>query len=101
MTRTAIEIRRWFGKVALLLAGVWIAVLIALTAGGSVPALNLVLGVLPAVAFGPATYFAVGLHRTDGPERINKLWPWALGAAVVGMVLLLGSAYGLYRSERS
>lgn len=105
MTRTAIEIRRWFGKVALLLAGLWVVVLIALIAGvsrgGSTPALNLVLGVLPAVAFVPATYFAIGLHRTDDPERINKLWPWALGLAVVGMVLLIGSAFGLYQSEQS
>jgi hypothetical protein len=97
--------RRWFGKVALLLAGLWVVVLIALVAGiaqgASVPALNLVLGVLPAVAFGPAAYFAIGLHRTDDPERINKLWPWALGLAVLGMVLLFGSAYGLYQAQQS
>ncbi|MFC7278570.1 hypothetical protein ACFQS1_31715 [Paractinoplanes rhizophilus] len=105
MTRTAIEIRRWFGKVALLLAGLWVVVLVALVAGiaqgGSVPVLNLVLGVLPAVAFVPATYFAIGLHRTDDPEQINKFWPWALGLAIAGMVLLIGSAYGLYRVEQS
>jgi hypothetical protein len=97
--------RRWFGKVALLLAGLWVVVLIALVAGiaqgTSVPAVNLVLGVLPVVAFGPATYFAIGLHRTDDPERINKLWPWALGLAALGMVLLFGSAYGLYQAQQS
>ena len=105
MTRTAIELRRWLGKVALLLAGTWavvgLAVVVGAVQGASVPALNIALTVLPIVAFAPAVYFAIGLHRTDDPERINRLWPWALGLAVIGMAIFLGSVYGLYQAEQS
>jgi hypothetical protein len=50
VTRTAIEMRLWFGKVALLLVGLWIVVGVAVLGGAAqgaaVPTLNLVLLIL-------------------------------------------------------
>jgi uncharacterized membrane protein YgdD (TMEM256/DUF423 family) len=97
--------RRWFGKVALLLVGLWVVVGVAVISGAaqgaSVPAVNIVLLVVPIVAFAPAAWFAIRLHRTDDPERISQLWPWALGLAILGMVIFLGGVYGLYQAEQS
>lgn len=104
VTRNAIELRRWFGKMALVLVLLWAVVGLAtiggIARGASAPALHLVLLVVPAIAFVPAAYFAVALHRTDDEERINKLWPRALGLAVLGMVVFLGSLYGFYKAGK-
>lgn len=104
VTRNAIEMRRWFGKMALVLVLLWGVVVLAtvggIARGGSAPALHLVVLAVPALAFGPAAYFAINLHRTEDEERIKKLWPLALGLAALGMVVFLGSMYAFYKAGK-
>jgi peptidoglycan/LPS O-acetylase OafA/YrhL len=92
----ALEMRRLAGKVALLLAGIYVLVLFVVMVGVSkgtrLPVLEWVLLPLPAFAFGPAVVDAVRLHRTADPARMKPLWRRSLALAVLGSVVLVAEA---------
>src|SRR4051794_24454194 len=97
----ATELRRWVGKLVLFLAFTWVIVLISGVSGAlrgaDIPLLNAIIFLLPGLAFGPAAYFAVQLHRTEDKATLDQLWPKALVYGVTGLVLLFGGAYVLYQ----
>lgn len=105
MTQTAIGGRRLVGKFVLFLVLCWVVVLISGVAGAfrgaSFEALNVVLAILPGLAFVPAAYFAVRLHMTADPGQVNRLWPRSLILGIAGLVLLFGAAYGIYQAGQS
>lgn len=99
MTQTAIEARRLIGKVVLFLALCWLVVLIAGVSGAlqgaSFKPMNVALAIIPGVAFLPAAFYSVQLHRTSDATQITRLWPKALVFGTVGLALLVGAAYML------
>jgi hypothetical protein len=105
VTQAAIEMRRFVGKVVLFLTLCWVVVLISGVAGAvrgaSVEPLNVVAALLPGCTFVPAAYFAVRLHTTSDPERLDQIWPKTLVYGVAGLVLLFGAAYAIYRMDQS
>lgn len=105
MTETALEIRRWAGKLVLFLTLCWLIVLIAGVAGGmrgaSAPALNFVIMLIPGCAFVPGALLAIQLHRTSDPHRVDQLWRRSAILGVAGLVLLIGAGYALYEMGQS
>ena len=104
MTESAIEMRRFAGKLVMFFAGCYVLVflgaIVSVSRGTSVPALNWVVILVPAGAFGPATYYAVKLHTTKNPERLRAYWPRTLVYGLAGLVLLFSGAYSLYQAGR-
>ncbi|GID98019.1 hypothetical protein ACFQFC_15830 [Amorphoplanes digitatis] len=100
MTGTAVELRRLVGKFVLFFVGCWLIVLVAGVAGAlrgaSVEPLRFAILLIPGCAFVPAAYYAVGLHRSDDPGQLDRIWPKAIVYGLAGLVLLFGTAYGLY-----
>jgi hypothetical protein len=105
MAAAAAEMRRWVGKLVLFLAGCWVVVLVAGIAGAlrgaSLDPVNFLVALIPGCAFVPAAYFATRLHTTSEPGELDRLWPKTLGYGLAGLVLLIGSGYGLYRMGQS
>lgn len=104
MTGAAVELRRLVGKVVLFLAGCWLMVLVAGVSGGlrgaSVEPWRFIILLIPGCAFVPATYYAIGLHRTSDPGQLDRIWPKAIVYGMAGLVLLFGTAYSLYQMDR-
>lgn len=88
--------RRLVGKLALLIAFVYLLVLvggiITLAQHTSVSVITWPLLAIPAAAFGPAVVDAVQLHRTSDPDRMKKLWRRCGLYALIGLVLLIADA---------
>jgi hypothetical protein len=84
--QTAIEIRRWAGKLVLFLALCWVLVLISLLSGAargaSVPPLDIALAVLPGCAFGPAAISQCSCTGRRMPSRLAGCGPgpWFTGS---------------------
>lgn len=101
MMQAAVQGRRLAGKMVLFLVLCWLVVLISGVAGAtrgvSFEPLNILVAVLPGVAFVPAAYFAVRLHLTSERAELDRLWPRTLVYGVAGLVLLFGAAYAVYR----
>ncbi|MDG4805810.1 hypothetical protein O7634_03460 [Micromonospora sp. WMMD1120] len=93
MVNPTLEMRRLAGKVAVLLAGVYVLVVfgaaVATASGDGVPWWGWLLLPLPAVPFVPSVTAAARLHRTSDPERTRALWRRSLGFAGVGLVLVI------------
>jgi hypothetical protein len=90
------QMRRLVGKVALLLAFVYLLVLfgglVTLAQGQSGPAITWPLLIVPAAAFVPAVIFAIQLHRTSDPDRTRALWRQCALYTVIGLALLIADA---------
>jgi hypothetical protein len=101
----ATGLRRVAGKLVLFLAGCWLLVLIAGVAGAfrgaKIEPLNFAIMLVPGCALVPAAYFTIGMLRSTDPERVRQLWPKVVVYALAGLVLLFGTAYGLYEMGRS
>ena len=95
-TAETTEMRRLVGKVALLLAFVYVLVLfggvVALTQNTSVPPITWLLIVLPAPAFVIAVLDAIKLHRISDPEQMKSRWRRCALSSVIGLVLLIAAA---------
>ena len=100
----ATGLRRVAGKLVLFLVGCWLVVLVAGVAGAfrgaTLEPLNFAIMLIPGCALVPAAYFAAGMYRTTDPERVRQIWPKVVVYAVAGLVLLFGTAYGLYQMGR-
>ena len=105
MTDSAVGARRLVGKVVFFLALCWLVVLIAGVAGAvrgaSLDPFNFAIMLIPGCAFAPAAHFAIKLHTTANPERLNQLWLKALIYGGAGLVLLFGAGYGLYQAGQA
>ncbi|MGX6606543.1 hypothetical protein ACWKSP_31135 [Micromonosporaceae bacterium Da 78-11] len=105
MTGTAIEFRRWVGKLVLFLAGAWAVVLVAavsgLIQGATIPALSVVAILIPGCAFVPAAYYAIKLQRVGEPEQVNDAWRKSLRYGIAGAVLLIVAVASLYQAGKS
>jgi hypothetical protein len=92
-----LTLQRLVGKVALLLAFIYVLMVAAgfvrLSQGDEVPAANWLLLVPPGLAFVPAVLDAVNLHRTTAPERLRKLWRRCGILTLSGLVLLVLAAF--------
>ncbi|MFC0006576.1 hypothetical protein [Micromonospora siamensis] len=96
------EMRRLAGKVALLLAFLYVLVVFAAAVGasqgGDAPWWSWPLLLLPAFAFVPSVAAAVRLHRTADPDRQRALWRRSLLLAAAGSVLAVAAALILGRT---
>lgn len=92
----AMEMRRLVGKLAILLAFVYILVLVGgvVTLAGhtSVPVITWPMILIPAAAFVPAVIDAVQLHRTTDPGRTRALWRRCALYTIIGLALLIADA---------
>jgi hypothetical protein len=99
-----LEMRRLAGKLALLLAGVYVLLLVGVVAGVSagarIPLLEWLLLLVPAVPFVPSVLDALRLHRTSDPARLKMLWPRCLLLAVIGTALMFAAALMSERMNR-
>lgn len=95
-TAETTEMRRLVGKVALLIAFVYVLVLfggvITLVQDTSVNVITWPLLIVPAAAFVPSVVDAVQLHRTSDPDRMKTLWRRCGLYALIGLVLLIATA---------
>jgi hypothetical protein len=95
-TAETTEMRRLVGKVALLIAFVYVLVLfggvITLVQATSVNVITWPLLILPAAAFVPSVIDAVHLHRTSDPDRMKTLWRRCGLYALIGLGLLIVAA---------
>jgi len=95
-TAETTEMRRLVGKVALLIAFIYLLVLlggvIALVQDVSVPAITWPLLILPAAAFIPSVGYAVQLHRISDPGRMKILWRRCGLCALTGIAMLIATA---------
>ncbi|MFB9235518.1 hypothetical protein ACFFWC_08200 [Plantactinospora siamensis] len=96
MINPRVEMRLLAGKVALLLAGIYclmfVALAVAVGTHETLPLLEWVLVPLPSVAFAPAVVAAIQLHRTSDPARQSRLWRRSLLLAGVGFGLFVAVA---------
>jgi hypothetical protein len=102
VTESAIELRRFAGKLVMFFAGCYLLVLfgaiVSAVQGTSIPPLNWAVILIPAGAFVPGTYYALKLHMTRDPEQLRAFWPKTLVYGVAGLVLLFSGAYSLYQA---
>lgn len=105
MTQTALEARRLGGKFVLFFVLCWVVVLISGISGAargtSYEALNVVIALLPGLAFVPAGYYAVRLHTTSDADQVTRIWPRTLILGILGLVLLFAATYGIYVAGQS
>jgi len=99
------ELRRVVGKLALLIAFVYLLALVAavvgLAKGTSTSVLGLVFLLLPAAAFVISVRDAVRLHQTSDPERMKALWPRCALYAGIGLALLIAAVVIIDRMGNS
>ena len=90
------QMRRLVGKVAFLLAFVYLLVLfgavVTLAQDQSVRAITWPLLIVPAAAFAPAVYYAIQLHRAADPERMKSWWRQCALYTAIGLILLIADA---------
>ncbi|MFU8850723.1 hypothetical protein ACNAW0_07025 [Micromonospora sp. SL1-18] len=93
MIDPTLEMRRLAGKVAVLLAGVYLLVVfgvaVAAATGDGVPWWGWLLLPLPAFSFIPSVTAAARLHRTTDPDRARMLWRRSFILAGVGLGLVI------------
>ncbi|BCY09209.1 hypothetical protein [Actinoplanes sp. L3-i22] len=94
-----IRMQRLVGKVAFLLTFIYIMILISgaarLVSGVETNPVVWGLFLLPAAAFVPAMIDAVKLHRTSDPDSLKPLWRHCALYTVIGLVLLIATAYSI------
>ncbi|GAA2848168.1 hypothetical protein Acy02nite_02280 [Actinoplanes cyaneus] len=94
-----IGMQRLVGKIAVLLTFIYLMILISgaarLARGIETNPVTWGLFLLPAVAFVPAVVDGVKLHRTLDPERLKPLWRHCALYTLIGLVLLIATAYSI------
>jgi hypothetical protein len=63
--------------------------------GASAPLLNLAIFAIPGLAFVPATYFVIRLHRATNQADFDRAMRRVFVSAAVGLALLIGAGYTL------
>ena len=105
MTETSIGVRRWVGKLVLLLGGVWALALVAVIGGAvhgaEIQALNVMVYLTPGCAFVPGAFYAIKLHRTSEPDRVTQAFHMAIIYGIAGAVLLVVAVSALSRMGQS
>ncbi|GGL18953.1 hypothetical protein [Mangrovihabitans endophyticus] len=95
-TAEVTELRKLVGKLAFLLAFVYLLVLggglVTLASGTQVSVITWPLILLPGAAFAPAVINAVRLHRTPEPAQMKNLWRSCALYTVIGLMLLIATA---------
>jgi hypothetical protein len=88
-----LEMRRLAGKVAFLLAGIYVlflfAAVVTLFNGRTLPLWKYGSILCPAALFIPSVLAGVRLHRTADKEQTRPLWRRSLILAVLGMVIVI------------
>ncbi|WP_306215024.1 hypothetical protein [Actinoplanes sp. RD1] len=98
-----LEMQRLAGKVAFLLAGVYLIILfsavVSTATGAPIPLIGWPLLLIPAAAFVPSVIGGVKLHRTTDAAVLSGLWWRSLGMAVAGLALAVAAVLIVGRIE--
>ena len=94
------DLRRALTKLVLFPAFGWgivlLTVLSATLRGTRPPMINVLIMLIPALAFVPGVHYGLKVHSKNDPDEAERAWPRVLLFGTAGLGLFVGALYALH-----